>query len=378
MYQGDHLGVEFALGGHEGLLKAEGLLCEEDRLLGGSRPPTSSTWEGLVIDDFFAVSTQGRSERLEDSEAFKRLEMARMAYEKHQLEDSPEKDIIAEDLFKAAGGEDDPRREANERSLALVGSTLGKRVAMSSLSLRIAALGHVTPTLTSRLVGGWTSALLFRRCIASVVDSLFQLGTYVGEEAAQEVVRLGEDEKEELVLLSILAPIISSNVMVDYPERFFATDASLAKGAIVETRIGRDLCESLWHGGSKKGHYTVLDGPFRELLHHNNGEEPVGGEDFQEPRKDIPMVFDFKEMCGGVGAVSGAMASMGLCVAPVLDLSNSRKYNITSMRMLEWIFSMLQEGRFRGFLIAPPCTSFSLLLGAIDSQEDSAGSTPRS
>ena len=180
------------------------------------------------------------------------------------------------------------------------------------------------------------------------------------------MVRLGEDEKEELVLLSILAPIISSNVMVDYPERFFATDASLAKGAIVETRIGRDLCESLWHGGSKKGHYTVLDGPFRELLHHI-GEEPedgedfgeVGGEDFQEPRKDIPMVFDFKEMCGGVGAVSGAMASMGLCVAPVLDLSNSRKYNIISMRMLEWIFFMLQEGRFRGFLIAPPCTSFS-------------------
>ncbi len=139
----------------------------------------------------------------------------------------------------------------------------------------------------------------------------------MGEEAAQEVVRLGEDEKEELVLLSTLAPIISSNVMVDYPERFFATDASLAKRAIVETRIGRDLSESLWHGGSKKGHYTVLDGPFRELLHHI-GEEPedgedfgeVGGEDFQEPRKDIPMVFDFVEMCGGVGAVSGAMASI--------------------------------------------------------------------
>ncbi len=63
-----------------------------------------------------------------------------MAYEKHQLEDSPEKDIIAEDLLKAAGGEDDPRREANERSLALVGSPLGKRVAMSSLSLRLWAM----------------------------------------------------------------------------------------------------------------------------------------------------------------------------------------------------------------------------------------------
>lgn len=366
LYQGDHLGVEFALGGHEGLLASEGLLRPEDRLLGGRLPPRSKVWEALIIDDFFVISMQKRTEEAKDSEAFKRLERAREAYKRHGLEGSPEKDAVAEDLFKAAGAEIDSRSDVLSRSLALVGAPLGKRVGLASLSLRIAALGFITPTLASRMAGGWTSALLYRRCIASIVNRLFQLGTYSDESRAHEIIRLSNDEKEELVLLSMLAPLVCSNVMVGYSKQLFATDASLAKGAIVRTSIDSELSETLWQGASKKGHYTRLDGPFRELLHHI-GEEPAEvfeveeelPEEFGKPQRAIPMTFDFVEICGGVGAVTKAMADMNLVCAPVLDLSNSKKYNIISMRMLEWIYFMLAEGNFRSYVLAPPCTSFS-------------------
>lgn len=38
LFQGDHLGVEFALEGHQNLLKREGLLCENRRVQGGEAP----------------------------------------------------------------------------------------------------------------------------------------------------------------------------------------------------------------------------------------------------------------------------------------------------------------------------------------------------
>ena len=54
LFQGDHLGVEYALSAHSGLLKRNGLLVEESHLLSGRAFPKGPLWEGLVIDDYFA------------------------------------------------------------------------------------------------------------------------------------------------------------------------------------------------------------------------------------------------------------------------------------------------------------------------------------
>ena len=173
LYQGDHLGVEFALGGHEGLLCREGLLTPHERLQGRALLPWSDTWQALIIDDFFVVSHQRWDCPKEETRAYSLLQQSRVAYSKHKLAGSEEKDVIAEDLFKAGGAGVDSRAEALQRSLALVGAPLAKRIGLSVLSLRIASLPAVTTTLASRLAGGWVSVLLYRRCFASVVDQLF-------------------------------------------------------------------------------------------------------------------------------------------------------------------------------------------------------------
>jgi hypothetical protein len=77
------------------------------------------------------------------------------------------------------------------------------------------------------------------------------------------------------------------------------------------------------------------------------------------PKASPLLYFDFVELCGGVGAVTKAAHSLGLAVALPLDLSASRHYNLADLRLLEWVIHMIDEKRFRAFLLEPPCTTFS-------------------
>ena len=64
-----------------------------------------------------------------------------------------------------------------------------------------------------------------------------------------------------------------------------------------------------------------------------------------------PLLYNFTVGRGSSGE--------GFCVAPVLDLSNSRHYDMSDLRLLEWSIHMMEEQRFRSCLVEPPCTSFS-------------------
>ena len=91
LFQGDHLGVEFALQSHEQLLVSEDLLEEENRLRGHHLPPWGPNYEALIIDDYFAVGAHPISEGNVNSFAADALARARAAYNKYQLEGSVEK-----------------------------------------------------------------------------------------------------------------------------------------------------------------------------------------------------------------------------------------------------------------------------------------------
>ena len=136
LYQGDHLGVEFALAGHESLLQREGLLVEEDRLQSQSALPLGCTWQGLIIDDFFVISAQHQSKPVEKCDAFLLLARAREAYERHSLPGSPEKDVVAALTFKAAGAVVDAAKEVTPFGMCTVGAPLQKRLGLGLLSLR--------------------------------------------------------------------------------------------------------------------------------------------------------------------------------------------------------------------------------------------------
>ena len=359
LFQGDHLGVEFALEAHQGLLTEWGLLSASTRLQNKKTLPFGRVWESLIIDDYFCISTQDRHHPPEETAAFEKLEVARRAYEKSQLPGSVEKDIVAADLFKAAGAEVDSRKEAIELGVVPVAAPLSKRCGLATLSLRLASLPALTTSLASKLAGSWVSVLMFRRCLSSVVDELFALGVQ-GEDQHPQIFPLPRRTAGELVLLSILTPLAFSDASADFLGKAYATDASLKKGAIVSAEVGRELSRALWLSGDKKGNYTRLDNPFRSARRHLG--QDLDQEWFEEHEwvdKPIALCFDFVEIFGGVGRVSEAMASLGYTVAPVLDLTSSKAYDLGTLDMLRWVIHMVESGRFRSLLLAPPCTTFS-------------------
>ena len=363
LFQGDHLGVEFALRSHEVLLQDADLLLPSRRLLGHHLVPGGGRWEALIIDDYFCIGAEPVGQSPLNSFAFAALAKARTAYERHGLEGSPEKDVEAQPIFKAAGAEVISTLEACRLGVASVAAPMAKRIALSSLTLRLATFPMTSPRLAARLAGNWVSVLLYRRCLSSLVDDFFALGAGCEEMPANALVPLTRKVAQELVMLAAMAPLACSNVALPTASVMYSTDASLAKGAVCEAALDPDVARELWLGGDRKGGYSRLDNGFAAAL-HAAGEETFEETEAEEPLRRGPyksplLYFDFVEFYGGSGTISSCMSELGFVTAPPLDLSLSRHFDMGDSRLLEWCVYMLEENRFKSFVTEPPCTSFS-------------------
>lgn len=58
LFQGDHLGVEFALRSHQTVLEEGDLVHVSDQVLGGHLFPSGPHYTGLIIDDYFAIGAE--------------------------------------------------------------------------------------------------------------------------------------------------------------------------------------------------------------------------------------------------------------------------------------------------------------------------------
>ena len=293
------------------------------------------------------------------------LEKARKLYDTEGLVGSTEKDVVAEPVAKAPGAEIRSSAANVRDGVIPVGAPLCKRLALAVLSLRAARLPGITAKLAARLAGNWVSVLQYRKCWSSRIDTLFGFSAEAIDHDDGSIRSLSREVAQELAMLSAVAPIVFSNIAVDYLGSVFATDASNQKGGIVEAEISPELTEAVWLAGDHKGSYAHLDNAFRSILRHVGEADDDDDDDDDEqsspafvrefPSKPILLYFDFVEICGGAGKVAREVAQLGRSVAPVLDLH----YNLCSLRLMEWVIYMLEENRFRSFLIAPPCTTFS-------------------
>ena len=325
LFQGDHLGVEFALDSHQTLLRQEGLLDPSKRLFGSKCIPPGRCYEGLIIDDYFCIGVEKKKTKSGSSFAATALAQARAAYEKHVLEGSPEKDVVAERKFKAGGAEIDASENTLSLGLISVGSPFAKRLALSALSLRVAKMPAISRQLAFRLSGNWVSALLYRRCLSSIVDDFFALGSKGTDPTNEnEILPLERGTAQELALLASFIPVMFSNIGVKFSGTFRATDSSLTRGVVVKTDIPVSLAKSLWEAADKKGGYTKLENPLRVLAKEVLEETEICEDLPQGPYKAPLLFFDFVEFYGGGRHRQQASQQNGLCCGTPIGFDSLR------------------------------------------------------
>ena len=174
LYQGDHMGVEFAIAAHEALLSFGGALPASCRLRNHEAFPTGEAVQALVIDDLVSMCCLPSTADPKGPSAAKDLhDTACRLYDRFEVLGSPEKDVYGETLFQAIGTEIDSRPSTVRAGIVTSGAPLARRSSLALLSLRAARLPVTTPGLIARLTGAWTSAFLYRRCCMAVLSEAY-------------------------------------------------------------------------------------------------------------------------------------------------------------------------------------------------------------
>ena len=240
IFQGDHAGVEFATSAHEGLLFNADCLSPRSRMV-SSRPLFDAQHaQGLVIDDYFAVSVDPIETPAADTWSKHLLSRATSAYASFGILGSEEKDVIASREAKVVGAFLNNGVNAVRQNMTTVSAPAQKRLALSWLSLQIASLRWTSDSLHSCIMGGWVSALLYRRPLMAVVQHAFSLVDHrYMDPSSPKLLKLPRSIADELVLLSVLCPLASTDISADFHPEVFATDSSKDKGAIVSAPISQ-------------------------------------------------------------------------------------------------------------------------------------------
>eukprot|EP00435_Cladocopium_sp_Y103_P040350 s366_g11.t1 len=373
--QGDHLGVEFATCAHREFLSRHGLLVAEEELRADNVWRGQKVVQGLVIDDFYAVSVEDvaldqepKPSDIPTSSASARMAIASQVYDQYGILGSADKDIKNEQKAKVTGGELDTTDEVRRLVLALLGSPVRKRLALSMITLELVQLRATTDVLHACLLGGWTHCLMYRRPFMSLLSKSYHLcPSDQIDQDEPKLCSLPRSVAEELLMLAIFAPFMTVDLVAKTDELLYATDASEAKGAYVAKRVGHEVSRALWRTGRKKGGYVRMLNREEALIRKIDEmkEEhlfPLGFASQQHavsPEKPRAHRFHFIEVCGGSGKISRAMSNRGWTVGPVLDLDSSPFFNLRSLKLLSWICHLLEHGLLDSFMVEPPCTTFS-------------------
>ena len=293
-----------------------------------------------------------------------KLQKASCIYEKESAAGSPEKDVTGSRKFKVVAAEVDSQK-ALSHGLVLVGAPLEKRVALIVLSMRIANVPVTSSSLSARLAGNWASIFMFRRCLICLLSESYSFGSDCEKTTAQVFFELPRSTAEELMLSSVFALVAVSNVRAACSPVVYATDAPVQRGAVTARPVSPDIARMLiWLGGDKKGTYTALDPPFRALRRSFEIDlEELEEENDKSPAQHVPasleFQFSFVEVCGVVGSVSKALAARGRPVMAAIELSDSPRYDIRELRLVEWLCHMLESRKLRSIMVEPVCATFS-------------------
>ena len=271
-----------------------------------------------------------------------------MAYEDFALLGSDDKDIFSQNEAKVIGAHINGGKKAQELGLCTLGAPPEKRYGLSLITLKIAQLSHTTDVLHLCLLGAWTSVLLYRRPLMSLLGACFSL--------------VDADKVEtNAVVVAILSVFAVTDLCASFDDTVYCSDASDEKGAFCYASIGSEASEILWKCSRSKGAYHRLLSP-AEKLHKRLGLlEEVGTAGKTLVERPLAFHYDFIEIFAGAAKISSELSKYSLVIGPPIDLSHSPEYNVEWEHVISWLTFMVSTKRVLAFMCEPPCTSFSLM-----------------
>ena len=185
---------------------------------------------------------------------------------------------------------------------------------------------------------------MFRRQLMSVLfvfASHHLVDSSALDSSKPKIVPLPRPVAQELLLLSIFAPLMCSDLTATLGDRVFCTNSSDAKGAVVSTPVPIELSRYFWRVGSKKGGHARLMTKQEALVHrlssaghHVDDSHHFDALSGSSPKKSPLLRFDFIEICGGAAKVSRELSKLGWVVGPCLDLDSSVHYDLSSVNLI--------------------------------------------
>ncbi len=321
MAMGDTNAVEFGQGAHVGLLRGAGCMQPGEALQATGPPPRGLVWEGVVVDDHAIIarcgSSVGAGEAFaEDPAADPGLSRARKiwaassdAYDAAHLSPVPEKSLVEVPAGRVWGAWLDG--EAGN-----VGAPRTRRAELAMVSLDVAHLGWGSRSMRRQLTGLWVNPILYRRELLCVLDGLFaEFGATEDCRSEGAVAQLSPAQRDELALLSVLSPLMETNLRAPVAARVHTSDASPAGAGGTVAPLQGEAAKEMWRHRERRGFAAVLE-QYEALYRKATGRDEVPSDDFA-PNRDW---------------VSEVVASLPHCVTQRFRFAARHHINVGEMR----------------------------------------------
>lgn len=409
---GDHWAPAFAQMAHENLLASHGALNPEEHLRFGEITPRAPLghYSGVCIDDKLNLQITPKNcwdVPLRDSES---CQQADTAYETAGLTHHPKKRLRRVPVCAAWGAQ-------VEGVVGLIGAKRERLCLLSMATMLAASSSVLTRTLVEKILGFWTFCFQFRRCLFSLISTLYTIGAPGSKE--DDPFRPTREARQELQLLSVLGPTALAQLRSQVSPKIYATDAAPGGAGAVSCFVGSAVSKELYRRAEVRGFHTKLLPPVSAYFQEkgmpvcpNIVSNDFCSEDSEPPARDscqlpqeprfvqpsecgvikirspavqaiahkfwefsphVPPVdlapgphndqllnfrFDFIEIYSGCSRMTTAFADKGLVVGPPVDIKEG--WDMMDEALVRFLLFLCMAGRVAILWLGPPRTTFSL------------------
>lgn len=273
---GDALAVEVAQQSHTNLSRSLAGCMRPSEALQYRKPcPRGPFYELLTIDDPIGLQRVSK-----DYSPLRSLPAAaQQAYTQMKLTAHPGKRQRQVETGVVLGAEID----------GLAGRVSAPRARVAALCFITSIIvykGVITRNILQGLLGCWTHVALFRRPVFAILDQVY----HEGENLAGDVpFHMSNQCINELLMLSLLAPCMQTDLRAAPAPMLYMMDASPMGGGICRADFSREEAAELWRHTEQRGYYTHLQqGPNLALHELGIDCEPWRGPPDPPPIPETP------------------------------------------------------------------------------------------